>query len=104
MFSGKKRRPIWQPSRLTRLREATNLAWTISWKQTLLAVLFLFLAGFVLAEILNPVVVIDPVSVPQFLERQGFTPEVVAAQVVDKASSIEEAIKTHAPKPMMNIN
>src|SRR5713101_2041194 len=102
-FPNKKRRPIWQPTGLERLRLAFSTGVKISWKQLLAALLVLFLTGVVLPEVLRPVVLIDPVSVPKLLEEQGFTGQVVAAEIADQTASMEEAIKTAAPRGQLRL-
>src|SRR5713101_6810424 len=101
--AGKKRRPIWQPSTLQRVRRAfCNIK--VSWTGLFAASLVLFLAGVVLPELFRLVVLIDPVSVPKAFEEQGFTGQVVAAEIADKTASIEEAVNTAAaPKGQLRL-
>src|SRR5208282_1376076 len=97
-FAGKKRRPIWQPSKFERLRRAVSATLKIPWKHLLAALLSLFFAGVVLPEVFRHVVLIDPISVPKLLEERGLTAQVVADEVANKTASIEEAVNTTAPE------
>jgi tetratricopeptide (TPR) repeat protein len=103
-FAGKKRRPIWQPSRFERLRRAFSANVHVSWKHLLAALLLLFFAGVVLPELLRPVVLVDPLSVPKLLEEQGLTGQVVAAEVADRIASMEEAVESLAPKDQLRLS
>jgi tetratricopeptide (TPR) repeat protein len=91
-FARKKRRPIWQPTRLERIRRAVSGV-TIPWKRLLSALILIVFAGVILSELLISVVLIGPISVPKPLEEQGFTGQVVAAKVKDQIASMEEAVK-----------
>ncbi len=104
LSAGKKRRPIWQPSKFERLRRAVSANLKIWWKNLLAALLLLFFAAVVLPELLRPVVLVDPLSVPKLLEEQGLTGQVVAAEVADRIASMEEAVETLAPKDQLRLS
>ncbi len=92
-FAGKKRRPVWQPSKFERLRRAFSANVHVSWKHLLAALLLLFFAGVILPELFRPVVLIDPISVPKLLEERGLTAQVVADEVAERTASMAMATR-----------
>src|SRR5690348_8197315 len=100
MFKFKKRRrPIWQPSRVSRLGGFLKaILKHLTFKRAVVAVFVLPLLFYIANEITRDPIVIEPFSVPKSFEESGVTPEVVSNRIGDVVRQIEANIKTHMRK------
>jgi hypothetical protein len=67
---------------------AVGLARMLSWKGALWGLLLLVVLVVTLRETFRSVTLVDPFAVPRSLTDQGYTPQVVANQVVDEIHRI----------------
>jgi Tfp pilus assembly protein PilF len=90
------RRPIWRPSRLSRL--LGFLRKQLTFKRVVLALFVLPVLFYVYREVSREVLIIDPFSVPKRFEETGLTPEVVANRIGDAMRAIETSAETQMKK------
>jgi Tfp pilus assembly protein PilF len=89
------RRPIWQPSRISRLRSLLVASLrAISLKRLVLFVLTAPVLVYIYREVTRDVLVIEPFSVPKDLEEAGLTSEVVAHRIGSEIRQIEMDART----------
>src|SRR5271166_1703645 len=94
-----RRRPVWQPSRLSRLKAFLKDALgRITLGRVALAILVLPLLFYVYREVTRDVVIIDPFTVPKHFEEAGLTSEVMANRIGDRLRQIEVAAQTQMKK------
>src|SRR5271157_3788726 len=94
-----RRRPVWQPSRLSRLKAFLKDALgRITLGRVALAILVLPLLFYVYREVTRDVVIIDPFTVPKHFEEAGLTGEVMANRIGDRLRQIEIATQTRMKK------
>jgi Tfp pilus assembly protein PilF len=94
-----RRRPVWQPSRLSRLKSfLRSTLGRITLGRLALAILILPLLFYVYREVTRDVLIIDPFSVPKRFEEAGITGDVIANRIGDKFHQIEVATQTRMKK------
>src|SRR5271157_939011 len=94
-----RRRPVWQPSRLSRLKAfLKDTLGRITLGRLALAILVLPLLFYVYREVTRDVVIIDPFTVPKHFEEAGLTGEVMANRIGDRLRQIEIATQTRMKK------
>src|SRR5271166_6329096 len=94
-----RRRPVWQPSRLSRLKAfLRDTLGRITLGHLALAILVLALLFYVYREVKRDVLIIDPFTVPKHFEEAGLTGEVMANRIGDKLHQIEIATQTRMKK------
>ena len=99
MESGSQRRPVWQPSRLSRLKSVlSQLLGKITFVRFALAVVILPLLLYVYREVTRDALIIDPFSVPKRFEEAGLTSDVMANRIGDKLRQIEVSARTRRKK------
>src|ERR1019366_2590344 len=87
-----RRRPVWQPSRLSRLKAfLKNTLGRITLGRLALAIVVLPLLFYVYREVTRDVLIIDPFTVPKHFEEAGLTSEVMANRIGDRLRQIEIA-------------
>jgi tetratricopeptide (TPR) repeat protein len=95
MKSSLNRRPIWQPSRISRLKDLLVAAlMAISLKRLVIFALTAPFLVYMYREVTRDVLVIEPFSVPKELEEAGLTPEVVAHRIGAGIRQIELEART----------
>jgi hypothetical protein len=88
-----------------RLRgHAAGLARTLSWKGALWGLLLLVVLVVTLREAFRSTTLVDPFIVPKSLTEQGYAPQAVANQVVDKIHRICLAVHTRAAKGQVGLS
>src|SRR5208337_2395261 len=94
-----RRRPVWQPSRLSRLKAfLKDTLGRITFGRLALAILVLPLLFYVYREVTRDVLIIDPFTVPKHFEEAGLTGEVMANRIGDRLRQIEIATQTRMKK------
>jgi tetratricopeptide (TPR) repeat protein len=94
-----RRRPVWQPSRLSRIAHFLGgLLKQLTFKRVALALFVLPLLLYVYREVTRDSLVIDPFSVPKQYEEAGLTPEVVANRIGNAMRQIEAEARTEMKK------
>src|SRR5271157_2197539 len=94
-----RRRPVWQPSRLSRLKAfLKDVLGRITLGRLALAIVVLPLLFYVYREVTRDVLIVDPFTVPKHFEEAGFTGEVMANRIGDKLRQIEIATQTQMKK------
>src|ERR1039457_4934143 len=94
-----RRRPVWQPSRLSRLKAfLKDTLGSITFGRWILAIFVLPLLFYVYREVTRDVLIIDPFTVPKHFEEAGFTSEVMANRIGDALHQIEIAAQTGMKK------
>src|SRR5271166_4539887 len=94
-----RRRPVWQPSRLSRLKAfLRDTLGRITLGHLALAILVLALLFYDYREVKRDVLIIDPFTVPKHFEEAGLTGEVIANRIGDKLHQIEIATQTQMKK------
>ncbi len=95
----RRRRPVWQPSRLSRLKAfLRKTLGKISFGRLALAILVLPLLFYVYREVTRNVLIIDPFTVPRHFEEAGLTGEVMANRIGDRLHEIEIGTQTRLKK------
>src|ERR1035437_9544595 len=94
-----RRRPVWHPSRGSRLKAFLKDALgRITFGRLALAILVLPLLFYIYREVTRDVLIIDPFTVPKHFEEAGLTPEVMANRIGDTLRQIEIATQTRMKK------
>jgi Tfp pilus assembly protein PilF len=94
-----RRRPVWQPSRLSRLKAfLKDTLGRITFGRVALAIFVLPLLFYVYREVTRDVLIIDPFTVPKHFEEAGLTGEVMANRIGDTLHQIEIATQTRMKK------
>lgn len=89
-----KRRPIWQPTKLSRLiRFLKSLLRLVTPKRLILAVLVLPLLLYIYREVTHDSLIIEPFGVPKHFEEIGLTQEIFAKRVSDALQRIETNVR-----------
>ena len=83
---------------------AVGLARMLSWKGALWGLLLLVVLVVTLRETFRSVTLVDPFAVPRSLTDQGYTPQVVANQVVDEIHRIYLDVHTRAAKGRVGLS
>jgi len=90
-----RRRPIWQPSHLSRvIHFLGGFFKQLTLKRVALALVVVPLLLYVFREVRRDALVIDPFSVPKQYEEAGLTPEVIANRIGNSLRKIEADAKT----------
>src|SRR5271165_3911555 len=77
-----RRRPVWQPSRLSRLKAfLNNTLGKITLGRLALTILVLPLLFYVYKEVTRDVLIFDPLTVPKHFEEAGLTGEVMVNRI-----------------------
>jgi tetratricopeptide (TPR) repeat protein len=93
------RRPVWQPSKLSRLAEFLRRALhQLTLKRIALSIFILPLLFYMYREVTHDALIIDSFSVPKQFEETGFTPEVVANRIGNALRQIEAEAQTQMKK------
>jgi len=93
------RRPVWHPSRLSRLKALLkDTLGRITLGRLALAILGLPLLFYIYREVTRDVIIIDPFTVPKRFEEAGLTSEVMANRIGDTLHQIEIATQTRMKK------
>jgi tetratricopeptide (TPR) repeat protein len=89
----RRHRPVWQPSRLSRLNAFVKATLRkISLGRLAIAIFVLPILLYVYREVTRDVLIIDPFTVPKNFEAAGLTSEVMANRIGDALRQIEEAV------------
>jgi len=95
----RRRRPVWQPSRLSRLNAFVKATLRkISLGRLALAIFVLPILLYVYREVTRDVLIIDPFTVPKNFEAAGLTSEVMANRIGDALHQIEIATESRMKK------
>src|SRR5713226_5501731 len=93
------RRPVWQPSKLSRLfRFLNDTLKRLTFTRIVLVLIILPFLIYLYREVTHNAVIIEPFSVPKRLEENGLTPDVIAYRIGDALRQIEIVTWTRAKK------
>ena len=100
MFKFKRRRrPVWQPSMISRLGGfVKNVLKHLTFKRVVVAVFVLPLFFYIYREVSHDALIIEPFSVPKRFEESGLTPEVVSNRIGEALRQIETDANTRIKK------
>ena len=100
-----RRRPVWQPSRLSRLKAfLKDTLGRITLGRLAIAILVLPLLFYVYREVKRDVLIIDPFTVPKYFAEAGLTGEVMANRIGDKLRQIEITTQTQMKKENLELS
>jgi len=94
-----RRRPVWQPSRLSRLLGSLRgFRKHIKFTHIMLAFVVFPLFFYLYCEVMHEAVIIDPFTVPKRFDESGLTPDVISNRIGDAVRQIEIVTRTRMKK------
>jgi tetratricopeptide (TPR) repeat protein len=84
------RRPLWQPSRLSRLSLFLKRTLKqVTFRRTAIALPTLLLVWLLIKDVRKEVIIIEPLLVPKQMEDEGYTGAVIARQIADEINRMQ---------------